>query len=331
LSFRAERRISKKHKQMKKLFLILLTITLTTSCVTKKVYTELEEKYNKLRDNNSSLFGENQDLIAQKKALEESKLKLTTEIEKLASEKGKLTTSIDQLDARKNTLEKEYKELSEMSSAQLSEKEQTNRRLLAELQEKEAALTSESARLEKLQDALRERSARVDQLENLIASKEAAMQQLKDAVSAALQGFEGKGLTVERKNGKVYVSMENKLLFGSGSWSVGNQGRKAVQNLAGVLKQNPDINVLIEGHTDNVPYGGKGAVTDNWDLSTKRATAIVRILVNSNVSPKQITAAGRSKYIPIASNTSATGKAKNRRIEIILAPNLDAINELLAE
>jgi len=316
---------------MKKLILIVLTITLTTSCVTKKVYTELEEKYNKLRDNNSSLFGENQDLIAQKKALEESKLKLTTEIEKLASEKGKLTTSIDQLDARKNTLEKEYKELSEMSSAQLSEKEQTNRKLLAELQEKEAALASESARLEKLQDALRERSARVDQLENLIASKEAAMQQLKDAVSAALQGFEGKGLTVERKNGKVYVSMENKLLFGSGSWAVGDRGRKAVQNLAGVLKQNPDIDVLIEGHTDDVPYGGKGAVLDNWDLSTKRATAIVRILVNNNVDSKQITAAGRSKYIPVASNASSSGKAKNRRIEIILAPNLDAINELLAE
>ncbi len=157
------------------------------------------------------------------------------------------------------------------------------------------------------------------------------MQRLKDAVSAALQGFEGKGLTVERKNGKVYVSMENKLLFGSGSWAVGNQGRSAVVNLAGVLVTNPDINVLIEGHTDNVSYSGKGTVTDNWDLSTKRATAIVRILVNNNVNAKQITAAGRSKYIPIASNSSVSGKAKNRRIEIILAPNLDAINNLLEE
>ena len=316
---------------MKKLFLLLLTVSLTTSCVTKKVYTELEEKYNKLRDNNTSLFGENQDLIAQKKELEASKLKLASEIKKLSSEKGKLTTSIDQLEAKKNTLEKQYQELSEMSSSQLSEKEQTNRKLLAELQDKEAALASESARLEKLQAELKERSARVDQLESLIASKEAAMQRLKDAVSAALQGFEGKGLTVERKNGKVYVSMENKLLFCSGSWAVGDRGRKAVQNLAGVLKQNPDIHVLIEGHTDNVPYGGKGALIDNWDLSTKRATAIVRILVTNHVDPKQITAAGRSKYIPVASNATASGKAKNRRIEIILAPNLDAINELLEE
>ena len=89
--------------------------------------------------------------------------------------------------------------------------------------------------------------------------------------------------------------------------------------------------MLIEGHTDNVPYPSKGAVLDNWDLSTKRATAIVRILMNNNVNPEQITAAGRSKYIPVSSNSSVAGKAKNRRIEIILAPNLDAINNLLEE
>jgi chemotaxis protein MotB len=316
---------------MKKLLLIILTLSLTASCVTKKVYTELEEKYNKLSDNNSSLFGENQDLIDKKKELEESRRKLQSEIDKLASEKGKLNNAVDQLENKKSTLEKEYNELSEMSAEQLSEKEKQNRALLVQLQEKESKLASESARLQKLQDELKSRSERVDQLESLIASKEAAMQRLKDAVSAALQGFEGKGLTVERKNGKVYVSMENKLLFGSGSWAVGSQGKSAVVNLAGVLKKNPDIDVLIEGHTDNVPYGGKDVVTDNWDLSTKRATAIVRILVNNSVNAEQITAAGRSKYIPVASNSSVSGKAKNRRIEIILAPNLDAINDLLEE
>jgi len=316
---------------MKKIVLVILTLNLITSCVTKRVYTELEEKYNALRDNNSSLFGENQDLITKKKELEESKRKLQSEIEKLSSEKGKLANAVDQLEDKKGRLEKEYNELSEMSAEQLSEKEKQNRELLKQLQEKESKLGEESARLEKLQNELKQRSERVDQLESLIASKEAAMQRLKDAVSAALQGFEGKGLTVERKNGKVYVSMENKLLFSSGSWAVGTQGQRAVVNLAGVLRQNPDIDVLIEGHTDNVPYGGKGAVTDNWDLSTKRATAIVRILVNNNVNAEQITAAGRSKFIPVASNSSNSGKAKNRRIEIILAPNLDAINELLNE
>jgi chemotaxis protein MotB len=316
---------------MKKIALVILTLTLVTSCVTKRVYTELEEKYNALRDNNSSLFDENQDLIDKKKELEASALELKSEVGKLASEKVKLGNSIDQLEEKKRKLEQEYNELSTLSAEQLSEKEQQNRELLVQLQEKETKLAEESTRLEKLQGDLNSRSKRVNELEGLIAAKEAKMQQLKDAVSAALSGFEGKGLTVERKNGKVYVSMENKLLFGSGSWAVGDQGRSAVVNLANVLRQNNDIDVLIEGHTDNVPYGGKGAISDNWDLSTKRATAIVRILVNNNVDPKQITAAGRSKFVPVASNVSVSGKAKNRRIEIILAPNLDAINDLLNE
>ncbi|MGB5364171.1 MAG: OmpA family protein [Aureibaculum sp.] len=316
---------------MKKILLIFLAIGLLNSCVSKKIYTELEDKYNRLRDNNSSLFDENQDLITQKKELEESRLKLQSEIDRLDADKNRLTDSVDQLEERKRKLEEEYQNLSELSTEQLSEKEKLNRKLLAQLQEKESKLTEESARLEKLQAELQQRSERVDQLESLIASKEAAMQRLKDAVSSALQGFEGKGLTVERKNGKVYVSMENKLLFESGSWAVGSEGQRAVVNLAAVLRQNPDINVLIEGHTDDVPYGGNGAILDNWDLSTKRATAIVRILENNRVSPKQITAAGRSKYIPVTSNSTTSGKAKNRRIEIILAPNLDAINSLLEE
>ncbi len=316
---------------MRKIVLVILTLTLVASCVTKKVYTELEDKYNKLRDNNSDLFGENQDLIDKKKALEESSKTLQLAVDKLESDRTKLNEEVDRLDAKKTKLEQEYNELSEMSASQLSEKEKQNRELLLQLQEKESQLAKESGRLEKLQGDLNARSKRVDELEGLIAAKEAKMLQLKDAVSAALSGFEGKGLTVERKNGKVYVSMENKLLFGSGSWAVGTQGRSAVVNLASVLKQNTDIDVLIEGHTDDVPYGGKGAITDNWDLSTKRATAIVRILTNNNVSPKQITAAGRSKFLPIASNASSSGKAKNRRIEIILAPNLDAINALLDE
>jgi len=316
---------------MKKITLFILTLTLCTACVSKKVYTELEEKYDKLRDNNQNLFSENQKLIDQKKALEESRLQLQSEIDKLDAEKERINTAVNQLEAKKNKLEQEFADLTKMSSQQLSEKAAENRRLLTELQDKEAKLAAEGSRLEQLQAELAQRSARVDQLEGLIAAKEAAMQRLKDAVSTALSGFEGKGLTVERKNGKVYVSMENKLLFSSGSWAVNSEGTRAVSNLAEVLVENPDIDVLIEGHTDNVPYGGKGVIADNWDLSTKRATAIVRILVNKNVSPKQVTAAGRGEFLPIATNSTSAGKAKNRRIEIILAPNLDKINQLLEE
>ena len=198
------------------------------------------------------------------------------------------------------------------------------------MEEKEKALAKEQARLDKLQKDLEARSNRIDELEGMIAAKDAKMQALKNSISKALTDFEGKGLTVEQRNGKVYVSMENKLLFSSGSWAVGSQGRPAVKQLGTVLAQNPDINVLIEGHTDNDPYGGNGPLQDNWDLSTKRATAIVHILQeNSSIDPNRLTAAGRGEFVPVASNETTEGKAKNRRIEVILTPKLDEISELL--
>jgi chemotaxis protein MotB len=172
----------------------------------------------------------------------------------------------------------------------------------------------------------------LQELENLIAAKEASMKKLKETLSNALNGFEGKGLTVEQKNGKVYVSMENKLLFNSGSYAVGSEGKKAVIEVGKVLGDNPEIAVLIEGHTDNDAFTASGPIADNWDLSTKRATAIVSILSeNKKVNKQNLTAAGRSEYAPLGSNSTADGKAKNRRIEIILTPRLDEIAEMLKE
>ncbi|GAL66371.1 flagellar motor rotation protein MotB [Jejuia pallidilutea] len=193
-------------------------------------------------------------------------------------------------------------------------------------------MAAENERLEKLKKALEERSSRIAELENVIATKDAAMTQLKNAISRALTDFEGKGLTVEQRGGKVYVSMENKLLFQSGSWAVNTDGKVAVRSLGNVLAENPDIAVLIEGHTDNVPYSGNGALTSNWDLSTKRATAIVNILrENTAINPENLTAAGRGEYAPIATNDTEEGRAKNRRIEVILTPKLDELSRLLNE
>src|SRR5690625_3562665 len=167
----------------------------------------------------------------------------------------------------------------------------------------------------------------------MIAAKDAQMRQLKDAVSNALVNFEGKGLTVEQRDGKVYVSMENKLLFATGSWSVNANGRQAVQELGKVLADNKEIAVLIEGHTDNVPFRSQGqGVDNNWDLSTKRATAIINILTeNAGIPKENLTAAGRSEYAPIATNSTVDGRAKNRRIEVILTPKLDELAKLLSE
>ena len=316
---------------MKKIIILFIVIFSLNSCVSKRLYEDLNNKYNRLKNQNSNLVGENDKLFSTTKDLENENKKLKSSIDSLSTAKSILQNDVTALTEKKKKLQTLYDELSQSSASQLDAKANEILALSNQLNEKENALITENTRLEKVKLELASRSERVKQLEALIAAKEAKMQSLKTAVSNALQNFEGKGLTVHRKNGKVYVSMENKLLFSSGSWAVGNQGKSAVIELAKVLKQNSDIEVLIEGHTDNVPYVGNNAIKDNWDLSTKRATAIVRILLQNKVNPKMLTAAGRGEFLPVVTNTSTEGKAKNRRIEVILAPNLDTINELLSE
>jgi chemotaxis protein MotB len=313
---------------LKKVILLIVIAFTFNACVSKKVYQDLESKYNRLRTSNSALIEEKDNLLVAKKTLEEDLIKLKKEFNELTSQKELLQSELTALQNKYNNLDESYEALSAQSSKKLAEQSQKNQELLINLEEKERILAAESLRLEKLLTELNQRSSQIEELKNLINAKEVQMQQLKDAISNALHNFEGKGLTVEHKNGKIYVSMENKLLFNSGSWAVGSEGKKAVQQLANVLSENPDINVLIEGHTDDDPYSGN-TIIDNWDLSVKRATAIVRILESNNVNPKQITAAGRSEFIPIETNETVEGKAKNRRIEIILTPNLDEISKIL--
>ena len=309
---------------------MVLISLLFNACVSKKIYEELETKFNKLRTSNAALIEEKDELVAAMNQLENDYSLLKATHDKLINQQKATQNEYASLKNKYDNLNESYDVLSSQSSQKLSEQAQKNQELLAQLQEKEDKLALESTRLQNLEKELSAREAQITELQRLIDAREAQMQQLKNAISNALHSFEGKGLTVEHRDGKIYVSMENKLLFSSGSWAVGAEGRSAVEQLAAVLKQNTDINVLIEGHTDNVPYTG-AALLDNWDLSVKRATAIVRILHDNGVRPTQITAAGRSEFMPVASNETTTGKAKNRRIEIILAPNLDEISKLLNE
>ena len=317
---------------IKKLSLIALTLMLTTSCVSKKIYTDLEDKYAELKKENRKLSDQNRDLDNALNKAENDLAQLQSDYDQTLTERNKLQADYNATKSNLDNLNASYEALEKNSSASIAENAKKNRELLAQLEAKEQALAAENARLDKLKQELEARSQRVAELENVIASKDAAMTRLKNAISKALTNFEGNGLTVEQRNGKVYVSMENKLLFESGSWAVGTKGKQAVKQLGEVLAENPDIAILIEGHTDNVPYKGNTQLSGNWDLSAKRATAIVNILrENEAINPENLTAAGRGEYAPIASNDSAEGKAQNRRIEVILTPKLDEISKLLNE
>jgi chemotaxis protein MotB len=303
---------------------------ISTSCVSSQIYEDLKNKNDSLQSENESLMSQLDGMEGNGEAHNISNLR--KEIDRLNSEKSRLAMDLDAAESSYQRMKESYEALETNSNSVLAENLERNRKLLTQLEEKERALAIEEARLITMQKGLQARSKRVNELEAIIASKDAKMNALKDAISAALTNFEGKGLTVEQRNGNVYVSMENKLLFESGSWEVNLRGREAVVELGKVLGDNKEIAVLIEGHTDNVPYGEKGLIKNNWDLSTKRATAIVNILTENNNIPKDnLTAAGRGEYAPIASNETSEGRAKNRRIEVVLTPKLDEINKLLNE
>jgi chemotaxis protein MotB len=309
----------------------LLIFALSTSCVSKKLYNDLENKYAALKKENREIGDKSDDLAKAKNKLELDQAALQEELNKTKAQRDKYLADMTAAQNSLKTLQNSYNALERNSDDALKINMDKNRELLAKLEAKEKALAAEQERLNKLMADFQERSNRVAELEGVINAQTENLKRLKETLSKALNAFEGKGLTVEQKNGKVYVSMENKLLFQTGSWAVGSEGRKAVVEVGKVLGQNPEITVLIEGHTDNDKFAGAmGQIENNWDLSTKRATAIVNILSeNKAINKQSLTAAGRGEYAPLASNETAEGKAKNRRIEIILTPKLDEISKML--
>ena len=251
---------------------------------------------------------------------------------RLDGELNSANTRIDDLTRRNDTLTAKHLRLVSdstrlyMSYTALLERYQ---KLLADGSAETARMLKE---LETSQMALNERSRRVNELEAMLRSREEAINAIRRKVTDALTGFDGKGLSISIKNGNVYVSMDDKLLFRSGSFEIDPNGARAVHDLATVLAQNPDINVMVEGHTDDVPYRPNGQLRDNLDLSAKRATTVVRLLLeNKGIAPSRIIAAGRGESLPVASGKTSEARAKNRRTEIILTPKLDELMQLMQE
>ncbi len=280
---------------MKRAVMVIVGCAAMCSCVSSKVYNS--EKASRMRTEDA-LWAE-QDRTAR---LSDSLATALRERDLLAGDTTRLGVANRDWQGRYGQLSGKYDKLLADGSAEAS-------RMLKELQAREQ---------------------RVGELEQTLRAREEALAAIRRQVADALLGFEGKGLTITQKDGKVYVSMEDKLLFRSGSWEVDPNGAKAVRELGTVLAHNADINVMVEGHTDDVPYKANGPVLDNLDLSTKRATTVTRLLLeNKEIAPSRITAAGRGESLPVDPAKTTEARAKNRRTEIILTPKLDELMQLM--
>jgi len=309
-----------------------------SSCVSMKKYKYMEEKYFKSFENGKSLEMEISLLNEQIYALGLDTMRLFDRIVELESNYRQLSKSYELLSAgNQKVLEGKAKEITDLQAAlidkekELEQREKNLDNLTRDLLASERELKASQVKLEESKKEIESKQARLQELENILDKQKEAVESLRKKVSDALLVFENKGLTVNVKNGKVYVSLEEQLLFATGSTKVDAKGEEALKKLAQVLEANPDISVLIEGHTDNVPYvSSAGGIKDNWDLSVMRATAIVRILLKyGKIDPQRLIPSGRGEFVPIDPADTKEARAKNRRIEIILTPKLDELFRII--
>ena len=327
-----------------RILIFALFLGFTTACISPKIIEEMTTQQNDLKSHNKSLKKENLHLNTQNTELVYKVNQLNHSVDQLVSDSTDRSNTLIQLQNAHQELNLAYDLLIDKNSQMMANKAKETKKLLEELQviqdnlqkkedeliELEENLNTKQKQLLKTQEELQERERKVVELEDVISRKDSLVNALKNRISAALLGFEGDGLTITQKNGKVYISLDEQLLFASGSWKVDQRGKEALSKLSKALENQTDINVMIEGHTDSIPFGGRGQVKDNWDLSVVRATAIVRILTeSSNISATRLTAAGRGEFNPVSTNNTREGRSANRRIEIVLSPKLDDLYEML--
>ncbi len=320
---------------MKKIFFSLLAVVLLTGCVTQKKYNELLNDYLNSEVKNKFL---NQSLDSLKTACATKDSSLTAQITQLQADSASLAELIESMQktmeeetAKHALAQQEYlKKLKEAGD----KTQKTNADLIqmqVDLEKQKMALEQKEADLKKAYAELQEREKKIAELQQLLTEQKTKSEALKEAIKKALTDFSAGELSVYTKDGKVYVSMSDKLLFKSGSTTVESKGVEALGKLSEVLKKNADILITIEGHTDNVPYiSSGGLIKDNWDLSLMRSSSVLHILTDKyKVNPVQIIASGRGEFSPISSNATADGKARNRRTEIIITPKVDKLLQMM--
>ena len=312
---------------MKKvLFVFFITLIFSSCIVSKKKYDELLAQKIRteadLADRSAELNKANSNLDSLSTQLK----KLKADTTKLGTEKRSKSQQLAKLEKEHNQLTNNYKNLLSSSGKQTRDLVQHQEQLQAIQQH----LDKTKRENDSLSNSLAEREKKVQELEQVLANKDKFVQDLKNKISNALLNFKENDITVKVKNGKVYVSLAEQLLFGSGSIDVDAKGVTALQQLAKAIKDQKDINIMVEGHTDNVPISKKSQyMQDNWDLSVMRATSITKILTKAGVSPRQVTASGRGEFVPLSANDTEQNKQKNRRTEIIITPDLDELFRIL--
>jgi chemotaxis protein MotB len=314
---------------MRSTLLFIAILSLTISCIVpKKQFDELLAEKVKMEADLLDMQGEINSLSSKKDSLEIALETATIDKESIENELRSTRTDLNNLKAEHDKLQTYYNNALNNSGRMNRDMKEQHERLLA-MQE---TLDEATYNNQKLEDSLVLREAKVEELERIVAESQRAISDLKTNLNAALLGFGESDLTIEQKNGKIYVSLSEQLLFKSSSIVVDPKGQKALKQLAGVLKTTPDIDILIEGHTDNVPISGKSKyLQDNWDLSVLRATSIVKILVKSGVNPNALTPAGKGEYVPVTKNDTQEHKAQNRRIEVIITPDLFKLFAILEQ
>jgi chemotaxis protein MotB len=337
---------------MKTKLIIPALLLIMQACVPARLLEEAksgrqscEEDLKKARTEGNELLEKNKELedsqrLAQKKIkeLEQDTTLQGKHISMINRNFEKLNETYNLLIDKNNRVEEEsVRENSRLSGDlkltqdRLQKKEDNLRQLETTLNTRESALRKAETELSASRLESEERAKQLKEMNRILTQKDSVVNSVRKKVSDALLQFENNGLTVSIKNGKVYVSLEERLLFASGSTQVDSKGEDALKKLANVLEQNTDINVTVEGHTDNVPYNSSGgAIKDNWDLSVLRATAIVRILLsNSKIDAKRLMPAGHGEFMPVAKEATAEARRKNRRTEIILTPKLDELFKII--
>jgi chemotaxis protein MotB len=308
-------------------------LILAIACVPGRQFEEVKAQRDQLLAEQEDLRASSKNALEGRKDMEVRIESLERRVKTLQEDTAMMGTSSRKLRVQYDKLLALNDQLLDKSDRARTGTESERQKLLIELDNVRTQLELKEDRLDKLDKELRdkaasleEREAKIKELTDMIQEKDAALSSLKDKIAKALAGYEDKGLSVEQKHGRIYVNMEAKLLFASGSTAVGKEGKQAVIDLAKVIQDQPDLSITIEGHTDTDKVTSSSVPRDNWELSVLRATEVVKIMMdNSSIQPKMLTAAGRSEYIPV----DPSDKSKNRRIEVVLTPNLDAVFELL--